>query len=380
VVTFTVSALKSILIISPQPWDFIQISKHHYARAAADCGHQVYFLEPPDESVRGVTLTPTDHSKIIRVRHSEPVYGRVRFHARSLYNWLEKFLITKIKKAIGTEFDLVWSFESNRFHLLREFGGKKVIYHPVDSLGESSQLLPAQQADQVYAVSKTILAPFLGKSTPAALLPHGVAPPFAVLAERNTEWVFPAGGLKVGFAGNLSRPIVARAVLLALMKNHPEVEFHFWGQAELPLDADAGAVEFVKRLKSLSNCRLRGIQNTTTLAADFAGIDAFLLAYQPHPRDKDFDFSNSHKILEYLATGRVTLSSPLSEYEGRERDFMLFAEGNTQEAFENQFRILLGNLSYLNGAELAKVRRECALQNRYETHWAMIEKKLDAGA
>jgi hypothetical protein len=247
-------------------------------------------------------------------------------------------------------------------------------------LGAAFQLLPALEADQVYAVSKSILAPFLGKPTPAALLAHGVAGPFAALAEHGTDWIRRPGALKVGFAGNLSRPIVARSVLLALMESFPDVEFHFWGQSELPAHADAGAVEFVKRLKTFSNCRLRGMQNTTALAADFAGMDAFLLAYRQDPGEKDFDFSNSHKILEYLATGRVILSSPLSEYETRERDFMLFAEGNTQDAFENQFRILLGNLSHLNGAELAKLRRECALQNRYETHWAMIEKKLDAGA
>ena len=328
----------------------------------------------------GVTLTPTEHPRIVRVRYSEPIYARLRFHARPLYNWLETRLVEKIGKTIGTRLDLVWSFEPNRFNWLRKFGGRKVIYHPVDSLGESFQLLPALEADQVYAVSKTILAPFLGKTTPAALMAHGVARPFAALAEHGTDWIRRPGALKVGFAGNLSRPIVARSVLLALMESHPDVEFHFWGQSELPVDADAGTVEFVKRLKSLPNCRLRGIQSTSALAADFAEIDAFLLAYQPDPREKDFDFSNSHKTLEYLATGRVTQSSPLSEYEARERNFMLFAEGNTQEAFEKQFELLLGNLNYLNGADLAKLRRECALHHRYETHWAMIERKLDADA
>ena len=372
--------MKSILIISPQPWDFIQVSKHHYARAAADGGHQVFFLEPPDEAVKGVTLTSTEHPQIVRVRYPEPIYARVRFHARPLYAWFETFLVEKIRRSIRNRLDLVWSFEPNRFHQLRKFGGKKVIYHPVDSLGEASQLLPALGADQVYSVSKSILAPFLGKPTPAALLAHGVARPFAALAQHGTDWIRRPGALKVGFAGNLSRPIVARSVLLALMENHPDVEFHFWGQSEVPVDADAGAFDFVKQLKSFPNCRLRGIQNTSALAADFADIDAFLLAYQPDPKEKDFDFSNSHKILEYLATGRVILSSPLSEYENQEPNFMLFAEGNTQNAFESQFELLLKNLNQLNGVELAKVRRQCALQNRYETHWAMIERNLDADA
>lgn len=372
--------MKSILIISPQPWNFIQVSKHHYARAVADSGHQVYFLEPPDESVTGVRLIQTEHPGIVLLRYPEPVYSRLRFHARPFYNWLENSLIAKIREAIGTRLDLVWSFEPNRFNRLGKFEGKKVIYHPVDSLGEPFQLLPALEADQVYTVSKTILAPFLGKRTPAELMPHGVALPFAVLAEQGQDWTRPAGALKVGFAGNLSRPIVARSVLLGLMKNHPDVEFHFWGSSDFTGDADDQTLTFLNELKSLPNCRLRGIQTTSALAADFADLDMFLLAYQPDPKEKDFDFSNSHKILEYLATGRVTLSSPLSEYEDSEPNFMVFAEGNTQAAFEEKFKFLLDNLDYLNGPVLANARRDCALQNRYESHWAMIESKLNADA
>ncbi len=321
-------------------------------------------------------MTSTEHPRIVRVRYPEPIYARVRFHARPLYDWFETFLVEKIRKSIGKRLDLVWSFEPNRFHRLRKFGGKKVIYHPVDSLGEASQMLPALEADQVYSVSKTILAPFLNRRTPADLIPHGVARPFAVLAAQGLDWVRPVGAIKVGFAGNLFRPIVARCVLLALMKNHPKVEFNFWSHFEVPAEADEQTVAFFKDLKGLPNCRLRGVQSTSGLAASFTEVDIFLLAYQPCSAEKDFDFSNSHKILEYLATGRVILSSPLSEYKDRERDFMVFAEGNTQKAFELQFSFILDNLEYLNGAKLAKLRRDCALQNAYESHWGMICEKL----
>lgn len=340
----------------------------------------MYFLEPPDESVSGVELVPTEHPNITLLRYSEPFYARARFHARPLYNWLETFLVKKIKDTIGYRIDLIWSFEPNRFNRLRSFGGKKVVYHPVDSLGDSYQLLPALEADQVYTVSKTILAPFLGKPTPASLMAHGVARPFAALAEQGGNWIRHLGAVKIGFAGNLSRPIVARTVILALMGEHPEVEFHFWGQSELPLDADAQTVRFMMELKMLPNCRLRGIQSTSILATDFAAMDAFLLAYQPDPKEKDFDFSNSHKILEYLATGRIVLSSPLSEYESFEQGFMLFASGNTHEAFKEQFRFLLNNLDHLNGEKFAKLRRELALQNRYEIHWETVKTGLNLDA
>jgi hypothetical protein len=372
--------MKTILIISPQPWDFIQISKHHYARTAADAGNKVYFLEPPAQAVSGVKLVLTEHPNITLVRYSEPFYSRIRFHARPLFNVLEIILIKDIRKAVGSRFDLVWSFEPNRFHRLRQFGGRKVIYHPVDTLQWGFQLIPALEADQVYTISKTILAPFLGKATPVSLMSHGVASAFAVLAEQHGNWIRSTGNLKVGYAGNLARPIVARNVLLGLVKHYPNVEFHFWGNSEFPPEADLHTIAFLSELQTQPNSRLRGVKNTAELAADFAKMDAFILAYQPDQQDKGFDFSNSHKLLEYLATGRVVLSSPLSEYEIHENEFILFAEGNTQIAFEDQFKFLLNNLDHLNRPEIARLRRDFALENRYESHWSRIESKLDAYA
>src|SRR5450755_3125876 len=39
---------KTILIISPQAWGQMYISKHHYAITLAKLGNTVYFLNPPE--------------------------------------------------------------------------------------------------------------------------------------------------------------------------------------------------------------------------------------------------------------------------------------------------------------------------------------------
>ena len=301
----------------------------------------------------------------------------MRFHFRILYDGLETSLIANLRKYIGTPLDLVWSFEPNRFVHLKKFRASKVIFHPVDSHGHASQRRPAREADLVFSVSKTILAPFLNQPAPAILVPHGLAPAFATLANNGEDWKRSDGPLKVGVTGNFLRPIVARSVMLSLMKRHPEVEFHLWGQSEPRPDADPRSVAFIMELKGLPNCKLRGIKPTEVLAAQFLEMDIFLLAYQAAAGEKEFDFSNSHKILEYLSTGRVTLSSPLSEYEDHDPEVVLFAEGNVQEAFEGRFEELLANLDHFNGPVLAKLRRGFALQNCYSTHWEMIENKLN---
>lgn len=301
-------------------------------------------------------------------RHLETL----RFHARPIYSWMEKLLIVKLAKALPP-LDLVWSFDRNRFIELRKFGARKVIYHPVDSVTQAHQLLPARDADQVFCVSRTILAPFINRTTPSAFLPHGVSPAFAKLAARGAGWVYPQGPIKVGFAGNLLRPIIARTVILSLMETNPEVEFHFWGQSELRGNVDIRTIEFVDSLKAFPNCRLRGIQSADVFASQLEEIDIFLLAYQPDPKDPDFDFSNSHKVLEYLSMGRVVLSSPLSEYENLDPDFIVFAEGNTMQSFIGQFTRILAELKYLNGSVLERQRRAYALGNCYSSHWLKIE-------
>ena len=40
---------KTILILSPQAWDTMFLSKHYYAIELAKRGNKVYFLNPPDQ-------------------------------------------------------------------------------------------------------------------------------------------------------------------------------------------------------------------------------------------------------------------------------------------------------------------------------------------
>ncbi|MFM7182755.1 MAG: hypothetical protein ACKO2G_14995 [Verrucomicrobiales bacterium] len=365
-------ATRNILILSPEEWDFIQISKHHYARAAADSGCQVYFLDPPVHGLETITLAPTEHPAITRIRYPMVrLHERLRFHARPLYDWIECSTIARLRKALPA-LDLVWSFDRNRFRRLAKFGAGKVVYHPVDSVTEAHQLLPADDADVVFCVSRTILAPFLTRATPAHFLPHGISPAFANLAARSKPWVLPSGAIKVGFAGNLTRQIVARAVILALIEQHPDVEFHFWGSSEVRQSTDARIIEFVERLETSPNCRLRGVQVGGEFASQLEEMDIFLLAYQTAPNDAGFDFSNSHKVLEYLATGRVILSSPLSEYGNCRPDFIIFAEGNTLESFQAQFARIRSNLECLNRPALEEARKAYALENCYSSHWSKI--------
>ena len=365
--------IMTALIISPQPWEHLQISKHHYARELAGCGVEVYFLDPPSSGVSGLCIVDSGVPNLKVVRYPAPCYQRLRFHSRPVYDLLERGLVRRIRQAIGKPLDLVWSFDFNLFVKLRAFRGQWTIFHPVDPLCGSHHYRAAAAADIVLSVSESILAPLRYVMAAAHVVPHGVAPAFASLAATNEAWHLPADGIKVGYTGNLTRAFIATDVILELARTHPEISFYFWGNTSgSPGSCEAAA--FLRVLDALPNCHLRGALGTDELADEMKEMDAFLLAYRTHPTESDL--SNSHKLLEYLSTGRVVIASPLSEYAGAPPDVIRFAVDNDIPSFQTAFGDMLSRLEELNSAALVRARRDIALANTYRHHWQCIHALL----
>ena len=69
-------------------------------------------------------------------------------------------------------------------------------------------------------------------------------------------------------------------------------------------------------LGSAKNVKLHGFVSAEKLAHAYREMDGFLLCYKPDY--KDYHAENSHKVFEYLSTGKVMVSTYLSIYEGNE--------------------------------------------------------------
>jgi hypothetical protein len=371
--------MKVILIISPEPWNylnFLQLSKHHYARTLAEEGHRVYFLEPPTDTVKKPAIFSTSHPLINRICYPVPIFDRLRFHCRPLYDLLESFIVKKITLLIGEPLDIVWSFNPNIMCHLGKFRALKNVYHPVDPISRPCHGIPARSADIIISVSKPILSFFSDRAVSKLLLNHGVAPAFARLAESSEAWIRSKPALKVGYAGNMLMANLAEDVILLLVTTNPSVEFHFWGSVEADGETDSQTIKFLQELRSASNCFLHGSVSTESLARHLSDVDILLLAYRSDPRRRGFDFSNSHKIMEYLACGQVILSSPMSEHACHDDGIMVIAEDNSSKSFQDGFRYILHHLDHLNGPYLTKKRKSIALKNTYQNHWNTIETRL----
>src|SRR4030081_3223301 len=95
---------KTILLISPQGWGPMFLSKHHYAIELAKRGNTIYFLNPPGEghdSKNSVRITPLpDAEGLYLVTHQLFFPYNLKFHAIGIFHWLMKWQIKKIIKTI----------------------------------------------------------------------------------------------------------------------------------------------------------------------------------------------------------------------------------------------------------------------------------------
>jgi hypothetical protein len=127
--------MKTYLLISPQPWGKMFLSKHNYAIELAEAGNKVYFLNPPTYKRFSAKLNvrvQKEMSNLFLIDYdlSMPVHV-LRFKARRVYDLIiNNSLIRQINKL--ADFDELWCFEPNIFSGFRPFNAKKKLLFIVD--------------------------------------------------------------------------------------------------------------------------------------------------------------------------------------------------------------------------------------------------------
>ena len=362
---------KTVLIISPQKWDHIRISKHNYAIALKDQGANVVFVQPPADGLSRSVLAATDVPGIQTLTYPRPWFYRLRFHARWLFDRLQSILIRRTLAAHSIRPDVVWCFDFNLYSDLSIFKAQKTIFHPVDPLSEAQHIRPAKTADLVLTVSEKIADQIRPSGVSVTVINHGLAKPFEELARvehcsaEHTQSV-----VRVGYAGNLTRGPVNRKVIQQIVMNHPDVEFHFWG----PNESGEGEIAyFISQLQSAKNVTLYGPVSQVELADGFREMDLFLLTYSADARESDR--SNSHKILEYLSTVKVVVSSRIQHYTDQD-DLLVMSQTEDDSDLPQLFTETLHNVAEHNSQQLSNSRIERALANTYDFHILHVSQLL----
>ncbi|MBX2924888.1 MAG: hypothetical protein KF746_21995 [Chitinophagaceae bacterium] len=360
---------KNILIISPQPWTHHNISKHHYAKELS-LRNKVWFINAPEKkwgfhfSIKKII----DYPNLSIISYSIPLPYFFFFHVRSWYKKINVRIVAKRLREITPEFDLCIDFGNYLLYENADFVNAKLkLYFPVDDF---ENLQPSMRGSAfAFSVSNNIVAKFTKQGLTCHFINHGLSKEFADFARLrliNMKRWQRGENLNVGYAGNLFIPFIYTEPLKKIITNYPEVIFHFFGSTNYDKTISWQA-EWYEFLVQTKNVKLYGSLNTAQLTLAFANMDAFLLSYKPD--NKNYHAENSHKIIEYLSTGRVIISTPITLYKQNK----LFCMCDEHKDFEQTFNMVLKNMESYNSIVYAKERILLSLDNEYVRQIERIE-------
>jgi len=382
-------ARKTIVILSTELWGRMLLSKMHYAIELAELGNDVYFVNPPWEKrlQHPAAISPVKVHPGITLIDTKPVAKALflRHKLLPLYrHWVTGRYIKAIRRLIQKPIDEVWCFDPHVYVDLSGFHAKRSVMLIYDFYVGRHVSKAAESADAIVSVSSLILDHYQDATPPRLLMQHGLGKRFATLAEERLErQQFPAQQgekIRIGYTGNLHRVGMNTELGRTIIGAHPEIEFHFWGPYSLEnnnlssCDAPTELLAFVEFLKGQPNVFLHGVLEQSALATALSGMDAFLFLYSAA---KDVNgASNSHKLLEYLSTGKPVISTYVSNYAGT--SLLEMVDPKDEDRLPELFGEVTRNLAAYNAPERQLQRIRFALDNTYRKQVVRIQEFIGA--
>jgi hypothetical protein len=373
---------KTILILSPQSWGIMLLSKHHYAIELAKANNTVYFLNPPNDIKKGkrMMIRPSGiHENLFLVDHRLTFPFILKFHALGVFHFFMRKHIRGLLQFIGRPIDIVWSFDIGNVYPFRFFPENAFkIFHPVDEPLAKIAIDSAEGAHIIFSVTKEILNKYRHLEIPLYFINHGLADEF-VSEENNMEKQVDT--IHVGFSGNLLRDDLDRDTLIRILEQNPQIHFEFWGSyknehSNIGIASGEWQHSFINRLKSMGNVKLHGPVNANVLAGEFLRMDAFLICYDVQ-RDQSKG-TNYHKIMEFLSTGKIIISNNITTYCGMPELVQMVKERNSNKELPALFRIVMEHITEHNSPEKIKNRIAFARDNLYSKQVKRIEECLES--
>lgn len=348
-------------VISPQPWAGFQVSKHHYARALAGRGWRVVFIDPPTNLGRAgmISLDPTGVENIETLKYQTFFPYNLKFRARWLFDLLMKIQAQAIRRRAGGP-DLVWDFDNAyQFRDLRPFRAGKTVFHLVDDVGRRG--MGDKHADHFLTLHPLFCRNAGGTCKNGHVIGHGVGKMYVDAARNASGARTNSERPHIGLVANLGAIWIDWESVAEMVRRHPEGRFTFWG----PLPDENRRPVALKAVLAAANAAFPGLTQPETVIAQSGDVDVWLLPFLSEKLDGGRPL-NSHKVLEYLSTGKVVLMSWLEAYEGN--PLVNAADRPESRDMPDRLDRLLTNLASVNSPEQQAARRAYALERSYERH------------
>lgn len=353
---------KNILLISPEPWDHIFVSKHHYAVHLANRGNRVFFLNPPAKTNK---LMVTEFENVFQVNYPGFPPG-LRFYPAMVRRKIIFSVYRRLETLCDTSFDIIWSFDNSVFYDFSVLPLSKVtISHIVDYNQDFQTRMAATTADFCFCATELIKQRLSQYNDHVYKIGHGysVRRSGGVICDRTGPT-----RTKAIYAGNLSIPYIDWALFAEVVENNPDVDFVFIGPGA---DESAGAARSRSAKKKVfrsANVFAMGRVASDALQHHYGTADVLLVAYEEkYHRDQA---ANTHKMMEYLGSGKVIVATQTAEHVSR---FPLIVMSGRNSEWPGLFKKVTSDLTFYNSPDLQRQRRVLAMQNSYDEQITRIE-------
>lgn len=360
---------KNILLISPEPWDHIFVSKHHYAIHLGRRNCQVYFLNPPSSKKE---ILKTGYPNVWEVNYAGFPKG-LRFFPTSLQRYYIKKSFKAIQRLCKLEFDIIWSFDNSVFF---DFGAMPEdvvkISHIVDLNQDFQTEKAASTADICICTTELIKKRLLQFNKNVYKINHG-------LSLRKTEFIASLPGVnkvKAMYVGNLAMPFLDWQCFDMIASSNRTIDFILIGSGKDEVCEEKNWMHLYKVLMhQRENVYFLDKVPSEQIHAYLSVADVLLVTYQDnHHKDQ----ANPHKMMEYLSSGKMIVATKTEEYAALAKQG-LFLMSNQNKEFSYLFETAIQNLEKWNSIEKQKLRQTFALENTYDKQIDRIEGLLADG-
>jgi hypothetical protein len=314
-------------------------------------------VDPPAELGQPgqIALNTTDVPGLSILRYQTFFPYRLKFHARPLFDLLMRLQAKRLVNAAGRP-DLVWDFDNAyQFRDLMPFGAGTTLFHLVDDVGEAG--LGTKGADHVFYLHRSFCMRAGGLPLADHEIGHGLGRAHARAAAQAGDPTRRAGPPHLGFVGNLAAPWIDWAAVAEMLHRHPQARFTFWG----PLPS-AALDPLLQGIVEHPATRFPGLTAPERILDEAADVDLWLIPLRANRLPGGA--LNSHKVLEYLATGKAVAMTRLEAYTDSPLVYMPDAAAN--EALPDLVYRLLTDLEGINAPALVAGRRAFALERSYD--------------
>jgi glycosyltransferase involved in cell wall biosynthesis len=354
---------KNILVISPEAWGKSMLSKHHYAIELTKTGNRVWFLQPQRyQSTKDLIVPPN-----IYLLEDRYTVAGMRFLPKFIRKTLFRNRIRKMQRDAHCKFDFIWNFDNSRFFDLDCFMGAFTIHHRMDYHYDYQNERASASANVCFGVTAEIVKSMKEFNPHSYFIQHG----HAEIQKREYPLPNPTAKTKALYVGNLLIPYINWDWIHALVSSQPEVNFLFAGSSgkgNLNNEINQQSLREVEKLRLQPHVTLLGEISPSEIRSIFDQVDILFAAYdvEKHPKI----LANSHKIMEYLGSGKPIICNTMTEYSGRQ-DLLYMASTLTE--FMSRFEWIRLNLAEATSQELTTKRQVFASENSYANQVKRID-------